>query len=484
MTTTYPVRVDGTLDTHLSRGLWLIKWALAIPHYLVLAFLWMAFAVLSVIAFFAILFTGRYPRSIFEFNVGVMRWSWRVAYYAYGALGTDKYPPFTLQERADYPAHLEIDYPEHLSRGLVLVKWWLLAIPHYLVVALLAGSGLWVAWEASGEESTWAWNSGLIGLLVLFAAVVLLFTGRYPSGIFDLVLGLNRWVIRVAAYAGLMTDTYPPFRLDMGPDDPGTHHLTVTSSAPPAAAVPPSTTGPSVPVSGSRWTGGRIFAVTLGSFLLLLSGGFLTGGIGTIVVDSNMREDGFLVTGEQTFTTDTFAMTTENMEFHIGSGAEWVPESLLGDVRLTASADGPVFLGIAETADVESYLADTPYSTLVDFESDGGWDGGWDGTPVFREHAGTGTPSADPETLDIWAAQTSGTGEQVLTWAPADGDWTVVLMNSDATAGVEADMAAGAELPVLGWVGPVLLAIGGTLLVIGIVLVAASLLGGRKEPTP
>ena len=180
-TSTYPVRVDGHLDTHLSRGLWLVKWALAIPHYLVLAFLWMAFAVLSVVAFFAILFTGRYPRSIFEFNVGVLRWSWRVAYYAYGALGTDQYPPFSLQERADYPAHLEIDYPEHLSRGLVLVKWWLLAIPHYLVVALFAGGGLWVAWEATDEETSWAWNSGLIGLLVLVAAVVLLFTGQLPA---------------------------------------------------------------------------------------------------------------------------------------------------------------------------------------------------------------------------------------------------------------------------------------------------------------
>jgi len=215
----YPVRVDARLDPHLSRWLWLVKWVLTIPHYLVLVFLWIAFVVVSVAAFFAILFTGRYPRPIFEFNVGVMRWTWRVNYYAYSALGTDQYPPFTLAEVPDFPAQLHVPYPEHLSRGLVLVKWWLLALPHLLIVGILAGGGAWFAVNSDTDNYSWT-GGGLIGLLVLIAAIVLLFTGNYPKQLFAFVMGMNRWVYRVVVYAALMTDTYPPFRLDQGGQEP------------------------------------------------------------------------------------------------------------------------------------------------------------------------------------------------------------------------------------------------------------------------
>jgi hypothetical protein len=111
--------------------------------------------------------------------------------YGYGALGTDRYPPFTLQEVPDYPAHLEIEYPDNLSRELVLVKWWLLAIPHYLVLGFFLGEGLYLTTEATAAEQVQpVWEAGLIGLLAVIAAIILLFTGRYPQPIYDFVLGI------------------------------------------------------------------------------------------------------------------------------------------------------------------------------------------------------------------------------------------------------------------------------------------------------
>ena len=225
----YPLQLTGELDPGLSRWQWLVKWLLAIPHFVVLLFLWIGFVLSTVVAGFAILFTGRYPRGIFDFNVGVLRWTWRVGFYSYSALGTDRYPPFSLADDAEYPARLDVEYPEQLSRGLVLVKWWLLVLPHYLIVAILTG-GAWSAW-GSGDDWLYAVGGGLIGLLVLFAGLSLLFTTRYPRPLFDFVLGLNRWVFRVVAYAGLMTDSYPPFRLDAGGDEP-------PATTAPAATVP------------------------------------------------------------------------------------------------------------------------------------------------------------------------------------------------------------------------------------------------------
>ena len=199
-TKAYPVTLKGELTVMPSRWIWIFKCILGIPHYIVLCFLWLAFIVVSIIAFFAIVFTGKYPKGLFDFNVGVLRWSWRVGFYSYQALGTDKYPPFSLDPDPNYPADLDIPYPEKLSQGLVWIKWWLLAIPHYIIVGIFQGGAGWKM-------------GGLTFILAFFGAIALLFTGKYPAEIFKLVIGMDRWVYRVLAYTALMRDEYPPFRL-------------------------------------------------------------------------------------------------------------------------------------------------------------------------------------------------------------------------------------------------------------------------------
>ena len=216
---TYPVDIKGDLSSPPERGWWLIKWLLAIPHYIVLCFLFIAFIVVWVIAFFAILFTGKYPPDLFKFNTGVIRWAWRVSFYSYGALATDKYPPFSLEPDPNYPADIEIPYPEKLSKGLVLVKWWLLAIPHYIIVSIFTSGPTWSmhGWDWTINNRVYHMEGlsfgGLIFIIAIFAGVWVLFTKRYPRDLFKLAMGFNRWAIRVGAYASLMTDAYPPFRL-------------------------------------------------------------------------------------------------------------------------------------------------------------------------------------------------------------------------------------------------------------------------------
>jgi hypothetical protein len=111
---------------------------------------------------------------------------------------------------------LDIAHPERLSRGLVLVKSWLLAIPHLLILGVIMAT--WTLGDR--DDARFVFGGGLIGILVVVAGVMLLFTGRYPRGLFDFIVGLDRWIYRVIAYVALMTDQYPPFQLDQGPTEP------------------------------------------------------------------------------------------------------------------------------------------------------------------------------------------------------------------------------------------------------------------------
>jgi len=323
----YPVSVRARLDEPVSRWLWLVKWILLIPHFIVLAFLWLAFFLVTVVVFFAVLFTGRYPRALFDFNLGVIRWSWRVSYYGYSALGTDRYPPFTLAQVPDYPATVDIAYPEHLSRGLVLVKWWLLAIPHYLILAILTQGAAWaVSTQADSGRSQWtSTGPGLIGLCVFFAAIALLFTTRYPRGLYDLVMGINRWGLRVLAYAALMTDRYPPFRLDQGGDEPvGPRGPQPTDHAPGYVPVPAG----EAPVAGRpggaspvrRSVAGPVIALIAGLLLFVPGAALSVVGVGALWLNGHRDSAGYYTTSDRTLATDTAAITAEDVNLDIDRG--------------------------------------------------------------------------------------------------------------------------------------------------------------------
>jgi Domain of unknown function (DUF4389) len=418
----YPIRVEGHLEQP-SRWSWLIKWLLALPHFVVLAGLWLAFAVSSAASFVAVAITGRYPRGLFDFNLGVMRWSWRVVFYAYGANGTDRYPPFTLADVPDYPARLQVAYPEHQLRGFSLIGWWLAGIPQYLIAAMFVGGGALGFWGGT----SWI---GLIGLLVLVAVFALLVRGSYPRSIFDLVLGLNRWVLRVVAYAALMTTEYPPFRIDTGEND-----LAGAIAMPSAAA-----TGETSSVS---WSAGRVAAAVLASTAAILGIAAIAVGTTAIVFDQTQRDtSGYITSSGQSYATGTYALESDG--YRMGTAAEWwVARELLGTIRIDSRSSHPVFIGIAPANAATNYLSHVAHAQASDLGAQ---------SSDFRVHPG-GAPSTLPAAQHFWVAHTSGAGEQTLTWKVHSGNWRVIAMNANGTRDVTSQLSIGATFPHLLTVG-------------------------------
>ena len=185
----YPLRYDVEYPEHLSRLLIFVKWLLAIPQFIVVYLLSLIAEIFIFIAFFAILFTRKYPKGLFDFVVNYYRWNANVG--AYVGLLRDEYPPFSW-DAGKYPVTLEVDYPEQFGRWMPLIKWFLV-IPHVIAIMFL----------------------GIIAvLLYLIAFFAILFTGKFPRGMFDFIVGVTRWSYRVNAYAFLLlTDESPPFSL-------------------------------------------------------------------------------------------------------------------------------------------------------------------------------------------------------------------------------------------------------------------------------
>lgn len=183
----YPATADIVHQDDYQRFMPLVKWLLAIPHYIVLVVLGIGAWFAMLYAAFAILFTGTYPRGVFDYVVGVYRWGWRVG--AYVMLMTDEYPPFALSADEGTTTSLSIEYPEHVDRWRPFVQW-LLAIP-YLIAAGVLGY--------------------LAALMSFFAFFTILFTRKFPFGLFELALISLRWSVRGNAYAYFMVTRYPPW---------------------------------------------------------------------------------------------------------------------------------------------------------------------------------------------------------------------------------------------------------------------------------
>jgi hypothetical protein len=450
----YPVRVEGHLEFP-SRWSWLVKWLLAVPHLIVLAVLWLGFLASSIAAFATVAFMGRYPRSLFEFNVGVMRWSWRVVFYAYGANGTDRYPPFTLEDVPDYPARLAVAYPEHQRSGLPLIGWWLAGIPQYLIAGMFIGGGMLGLWGGA----SWI---GLIGLLVLVAAVVLLVDGSYPRSIFDLVLGLNRWVLRVVAYAAVMTTEYPPFRLDAGEDDPAGAIIATPGAVATQAA------GERAP---GAWGPARVAVALLAGIATLVGVAAIAAGASAIVLGHTQRNaSGYLLSEQASYSTGTYAL--ESGAYDAGApGLGLIARDVLGTIRISSESSRPVFIGIAPAAAAERYLANVAHAEAGGLGA---------GSGDFHTQPG-GAPTSSPTAQHFWAATATGAGQRTLTWKLRSGNWRVIVMNADGTRNVASDLSIGASFPHLLRIGIAALAVG---LLIVVLAAGALYLVVRPRPRP
>jgi len=264
------------------------------------------------------------------------------------------------------------------------------------------------------------------------------------------VLGLNRWVLRVGAYAALMTPEYPPFRLDGGESEPG--GIAIEPTPTPTAPATPARTAAS-----SSWGAGRVLAVIVASLALLAGVAAVAGGGTALVFDQTQRDaNGYLMTGSSAYSTNTYALVSDS--YRTGtSGDVFVARDMLGTVRIRTHSEQPLFVGIGSATAVDAYLSGVRREVATRFDA---------GHSDFRLHEG-GAPAVPPSAKRIWAAQSLGDGTRTLSWSPRNGDWRIVVMNENGAAGIQADLAVGARFPHLLAIGLGVLGGGALLLLLG-----------------
>jgi hypothetical protein len=240
----------------------------------------------------------------------------------------------------------------------------------------------------------------------------------------------------------------------------------MTAVAPPWAAPP------------RRWGPGRIVALVIGLLLLVPGIGLLVGGGALLWVDRGARtSDGFVLSSSDHFTAPGYALSSDTLD--LSTGARWLPISAaLGDARIQVTGDSgqEVFIGIAPVSDAQGYLDGVAHTVVSDI--------GADLTDADLTTVSGGAPAGAPGDQTFWVAQASGAGQQKLTWTPADGDWMLVVMNADATAGVSVQARAGATVPALGTVAWSVLGGGILLTLIGVLLIVFAARRGSGPARP
>ncbi|GGN84392.1 hypothetical protein GCM10010112_63760 [Actinoplanes lobatus] len=453
----YPLRIEAHRDESPSRWLWLVKWLLLLPHYLALLVLWTGLVVLTLVAYLAVLITGRYPEPIRAYNVGVLRWTWRVGYYGYQALGTDAYPPFTLADVPEHPARLRLDEAVDPPRWLPLAAW-LFAVPHLIILG--AVQGVVRGGDVTGGTVVFVPLS-VTGALLLVVVAALLFTGRYPGGLHDLLVGVARWNLRVLGYLTLITPRYPPFRLDQGGFEPD------PMPTPPVEVRTPR----SAPAAGP------VIALIAGVLLLAPATGLAFGGGALLALDAGKDRAGYVSSPEVRLASDTAAITAEHLV--ITDTGVWARQTTdFGGLTVTASAPSgrPLFIGIGPQSAVDAWLAGTGHDQLTGFDNR---------RARYDRADGPVRAVGPPGTQDFWVARTAGTGELTLRWEVTDGEYAVVIANAGGTPGTAADVRAAVQVPDLTGIGLALLAAGLLTGLVAVGLIVAGGIGlGRRHSGP
>jgi hypothetical protein len=236
-------------------------------------------------------------------------------------------------------------------------------------------------------------------------------------------------------------------------------------------AAPPPPAPPRRPLGA-----GRIVAIVAGALLCLVGLGLLGGGAAVAAAGHSRDAAGFVTTGPAPVDSDAYAVVVPGVGVQVRGPDQVYARDLLGSVRIRATGDDPakaIFLGLARTQDVDAYLRGVGHDEVRDIEVD----------PVrtdYTNRAG-GAPASLPAEQTFWQRSDAGTGTRTAEWRLETGDWTVVVMNADGSAGVHADVDLGGTLPVLRGATIGLFAAGGVLLVGGVLLIVLPLVTRRRE---